>query len=81
VALAVVSSVLTPSAHCAHDWGFGKAGLAGAILAPALDCVLIGRRRNDIQLALGISGVSLVVGLFWLMLVIMLRCGSAGAFD
>jgi len=43
--------------------------------------LLISRRRHDIQLALGVSGVSLLVGLGWLMLVTLIRCGSAGAFD
>jgi hypothetical protein len=46
-----------------------------------LDSVLINRRRHDVVFALGVSGVSLVVGLFWLMLVILITCGAAGAFD
>jgi len=79
--LAVVAYAVTPSTHCASDSTFSKVALAGTILAPVLDSVLINRRRHDTQLALGVSGVSLVVGLFWLMLVILIRCGSAGAFD
>jgi hypothetical protein len=79
--LGVVAYIVTPSAHCASDWTFSKVALVGAVLAPVLDCLLISRRRHDAQLALGVSGVSLVVGLFWLMLVIVLRCGAVGAFD
>jgi hypothetical protein len=79
--LAVVAYVVTASAHCASDWTFSKVALAGTILAPVSDGVLISRRRHDTQLALGVAEVSLVVGLFWLMLVILIRCGSAGAFD
>jgi len=81
LALAVVAYVVTPSAHCASDWTFSKVALAGTILAPVLDSVLINHRRHDAQFALGVSGVSLVVGLFWLILVILIRCGAAGAFD
>jgi hypothetical protein len=79
--LAVVAYVVTPSAHCASDWTFSKVALAGTILAPVVDSVSISRRRHDTQLGLGVGGVSLVLGLFWLMLVVLIRCGSAGAFD
>jgi hypothetical protein len=81
IGLAVVVAITTPSAHCASDWTFAKVALAIAVLAPVLDCLLISRRRHDVQLALGVSGVSLLVGLGWLMLVTLIWCGSAGAFD
>jgi hypothetical protein len=81
VSLAVIAVAHHPSAHCAHDWTFGRLALAGAAVAPVLDAILIGRRRRDAGLGIAVGGAALVVAFAAQWLVILVWCGSAGAFD
>jgi hypothetical protein len=79
--LVVAAFAVTVPKHCAGDWTFGHTAEAGAILAPVLDVLIIGRRRNSWSLAIAVGAAALATCLAVLWLVVMLRGGAAHCFD
>lgn len=82
VGFTIVALVANSSETChGGGWGFLKVTFIGTVLAPAVDTVVISRRRRDTGLAMAVGGATLVVALAVFWFVSLLRTGSAGCFD
>jgi hypothetical protein len=79
--LIVAALVVRVPEHCSGDWTFAHAAQAGAVLAPALDAVLISRRRGSWSLAIAVGAAALVTCMAVLWVVFLLRGGAAHCFD
>lgn len=80
-ALAVAALAVPAPEHCAGDWGFAYAAIAGGVISPLIDTVLIARRRRALGPAIVIGLATLVAIAAVLYIVVLLRGGAAHCFD